>query len=225
MRSTFALADAILLAPADSTYLVESCKKVRKKRIPVVVIDSSINTSDYDKCFMTDNMEAGSLAAQEMLKLLKEKNYSEEKHLEIGIFLSSDTSQAMINRVSGFLEYWAYYAPEQWEIAEDIFLNGGSVEKAQSDVEQLLKENKDIKGIFGCNNTSTRGISRTILNQERRDIVMVGFDLADETKDIIKKQDYHAVSLLQNQGEMGYEGIISLNALLQGEKSGSEDIY
>ena len=65
-------ADAILLAPVDSTYLVENCIYARGKGIPVTLIDSVINTSDYDTCFMTDNLEAGKMAARQMLNLLKE---------------------------------------------------------------------------------------------------------------------------------------------------------
>lgn len=210
-------ADAILLAPVDSTCLVDTCVRARGNGIPVVLIDSSINTDDYDMCFMTDNMEAGKIAAREMLEMLKKEKHPETEQLKIGILMSTDTSQAMVNRVSGFLEYWADYAPEQWEIAEDIFLNGGDVEKAQKDATMLLKENKDIKGIFGCNNTSTIGISRTILKAERTDLVMVGFDLADETRSLIQKSGYSAVSMLQNQDQMGYLGILSLDALLRGE--------
>ena len=210
-------ADTILLAPVDSTCLVDTCVRARENGIPVVLIDSSINTDDYDMCFMTDNMEAGKMAAREMLEMLKEEKHPETEHLEIGILMSVDTSQAMVNRVSGFLEYWADHAPEQWEIAEDIFLNGGDVEKAQTDATLLLNENKDIKGILGCNNTSTIGISRTILHAERTDLVMVGFDLADETRSLIQKSEYSAVSMQQNQDQMGYLGILSLDALLRGE--------
>lgn len=75
-----------------------------------------------------------------------------------GILLSSDASQAMVNRVSGFLEYWAKYAPEKWTINQDIRLNGGDVENAQADVAALLTNNKKMKGLYGCNNTSTKGI-------------------------------------------------------------------
>ena len=210
-------ADAILLAPVDSTCLVETCARARGNGIPVILIDSAINTDDYDMCFMTDNMEAGKMAAREMIIMLKEKKHPETEPLKIGILMSTDTSQAMVNRVSGFLEYWADYAPEQWEIAEDILLNGGDIEKAQKDAETLLQENKDIKGIFGCNNTSTIGISKTIMKEERTDFVMVGFDLADETRSLIQKSEYSAVSMLQNQDQMGYLGILSLDAFLRGK--------
>lgn len=212
-------ADGILLAPANSDELMDSCKRAKENNISVTLIDSSINSGDFDTCYMTDNLEAGQMAAEQMLSMLKEAGNQISEPLEIGIVLSSDSSQAMVNRVSGFLDYWAEHAPVQWEVAQDIYLNGGSVKKAQSDVSTLLKEHETIKGLFGCNNTSTIGIANTLLNEKRTDIVMVGFDLADETKQIIQEPDYSAVSLLQKQDQMGYLGILSLDSLIKGETS------
>lgn len=212
-------ADGILLAPANSNSLVESCEKARKKNVSVVLIDSSINSTEFDACYMTDNIDAGKMAAKEMIKLLQDAGNSPTQPLEVGILLSADTSQAMVNRVSGFLEAWTQYAPSQWDIAKDIFLNGGDVEKAQADVSALLEKNKNIKGIYGCNNTSTIGIAKTLVKEKRTDIVMVGFDMAKETQQFIQDADYQGVSLLQKQDQMGYLGIHSLVSLIKGEKS------
>ena len=165
-------ADGILLAPADSNSLADGCQKVREKEIPVVLIDSSINSSEFDACYMTDNIDAGEMAAKEMLELLYDAGNSPTDPLEVGIQLSSDSSQAMVNRVSGFLNFWAGNAPEQWEIVQDIRVNGGDTKKAQSDASALLRENADIKGFFGCNNTSTVGIVNTLFEEERTDVVL-----------------------------------------------------
>lgn len=212
-------ADGILLAPASSDELVPSCKKAREHELSVVLIDSSINSGDFDACFMTDNMGAGETAAKEMLQMLKEAGNPVSEPLEVGIVLSSDTSQAMVNRVSGFLDYWANYAPVQWEIAQDIYVNGGNVKKAQSNVSTLLSDHENLKGIFGCNNTSTIGIANTLTKEKRSDVVMVGFDMAEETRQIIEDSNYRAVTLLQKQDEMGYRGILSLDSLIKGEAS------
>ena len=212
-------ADGILLAPANSNSLMDSCKNVRDKDIPLVLIDSSINSSEFDVCYMTDNMDAGEMAAKKMLEQLYDAGNSPLDPLEVGIMLSSDTSQAMVNRVSGFLDYWANYAPEQWEVAQDIPINGGSIKKAQADAGKLLKENENIKGIFGCNNTSTVGIVNTLLEEERTDVTLVGFDLADETRELIQNPDYRAVTVLQKQDQMGYLGMLSLDSFIKGEKS------
>lgn len=195
-------------------------EKVSDADIPLVLIDSSINSSDFDACYMTDSMDAGKMAAEAMLDMLKKAGNSTEEPLEVGILLSSDTSQAMVNHVSGFLEYWANYAPEDWEINEDIRINGGDVKRAQEDATKLLKENESIRGFFGCNNTPTVGIANALLKQERTDVVMVGFDLADETRQLLENPAYNGVTLLQKQDQMGYQGMLALDALMRGEASG-----
>ena len=93
------------------------------------------------------------------------------------------------------------------------------MKKAQEDASGLLKENTDIKGFFGCNNTSTVGIVNALSEEERTDVVLVGFDLAEETKQMIQNPAYHAVTVLQKQDQMGYLGMLSLDSLMRGEKS------
>lgn len=211
-------ADGILLAPANSNALVESCQKIKDQNISLVLIDSSINSDAYDTCYMTGNMEAGQIAAREMLSMLSEQGNTDQDSLEVGILLSSDSSQAMVNRVSGFLEYWAKYAPEKWTINQDIRLNGGDMENAQADVSELLRNNRHIKGLYGCNNTSTKGIAAVLMRAARKDIVMAGFDLAEETASLIRDPDYHGITLLQKQEQMAYKGMLSLDQQIRGEK-------
>lgn len=211
-------ADGILLAPANSNALVESCQKIKDQNISLVLIDSSINSDAYDTCYMTGNMEAGQIAAREMLSMLSEQGNTDKDSLEVGILLSSDSSQAMVNRVSGFLEYWAKYAPEKWTINQDIRLNGGDMENAQADVSELLRNNRNIKGLYGCNNTSTKGIAAVLMRTARKDIVMAGFDLAEETASLIRDPNYHGITLLQKQEQMAYKGMLSLDQQIRGEK-------
>ena len=211
-------ADGILLAPANSNALVESCQEIKNQNISLVLIDSSINSDAYDTCYMTGNMEAGQIAAREMLAMLSEQGNTDQDPLEVGILLSSDSSQAMVNRVSGFLEYWAKYAPEKWTINQDIRLNGGDMENAQADVSELLRNNRHIKGLYGCNNTSTKGIATVLMRAARKDIVMAGFDLAEETASLIRDPDYHGITLLQKQEQMAYKGMLSLDQQIRGEK-------
>ena len=120
--------------------------------------------------------------------------------------------------MSQVLEYWAKYAPEKWTINQDIRLNGGDMENAQADVSELLRNNRHIKGLYGCNNTSTKGIAAVLMRAARKDIVMAGFDLAEETSSLIRDPDYHGITLLQKQEQMAYKGMLSLDQQIRGEK-------
>ena len=50
-------------------------------------------------------------------------------------------------------------------------------------------------------------------------MVLFGFYIADETKQMLQNPEYHAVTVLQKQDQMGYLGMLSLNSLIKGEKS------
>ena len=92
------------------------------------------------------------------------------------------------------------------------------MENAQANVSELLRNNSHIKGLYGCNNTSTKGIAAVLMRAARKDIVMAGFDLAEETASLIRNPDYHGITLLQKQDQMAYKGMLSLDRQIRGEK-------
>ena len=57
------------------------------------------------------------------------------------------------------------------------------------------------------------------MKRNRQDIVMAGFDLAEETASLIRDPDYHGITLLQKQDQMAYEGMLSLDRQIRGETS------
>src|ERR1700709_776849 len=62
-------ADALVIAPQDAKALVEPIRNAHKK-IPVIVMDSGVNTDEYTAFVATDNKEGGRIAARELIKLL-----------------------------------------------------------------------------------------------------------------------------------------------------------
>ena len=63
-------ADAIIVSPADIPQIAEAVDQVKKAGIPLIFVDTILNGKEFDVCYATDNMQAGRLAAKEMLKLL-----------------------------------------------------------------------------------------------------------------------------------------------------------
>ena len=58
-----AKASGILIAPLEIDALIEPCKAARNAGIPVILVDSMINSDDYDAAMMTDNYIGGQTAA------------------------------------------------------------------------------------------------------------------------------------------------------------------
>lgn len=215
-------ADAIIIAPDDSTKMSEPINKVYEQGIPVVLIDTAITTECYDICYMTDNLYAGQLAAETMLNELFESGYTEQEVLCVGIEVGSSSSQTISERLAGFSQYWSEHAPKNWTIIDDVKVNNGDVELAVSYGYDFLEQYPNIKGVFGCNNGSTVGLSRAVKNAGRTDIVVMGFDYSDDVADLILDSNYHAATMLQRQFDMGIQGVITAKMLIEGGSVGQK---
>lgn len=62
--------DAILLTPLDSDALVAPVEKAMKAGIPVVIIDSGVNTDNYVTFIATDNVSCGRIAMAKLVELI-----------------------------------------------------------------------------------------------------------------------------------------------------------
>ena len=210
-------ADAILLAPNDSVLLSGKIDEIYNKDIPIVLVDTITNTDNYDVCYMTDNLMAGQNAAEEMISLLRKNGISDSDSIQIGIQVGATSSLTIIERLSGFFQYWSKNAPTSWEIIPEIKCNEGSVDKAVECAEELL-EYPNLKGVFGTNNGSTVGFAKVVKEQERKDIALVGFDYSEEIAELINNDEYIVSTILQKQYKMGYTGVESALELTCGQK-------
>ena len=82
-------ADGIILGPDNSVKLSSVVETENKKGIPIIIVDTLVNTQNYDVCYMTDNLLAGENAAKEMIRILKEKGHKDEDKLEVAIELGA----------------------------------------------------------------------------------------------------------------------------------------
>lgn len=212
-------ADAIIIAPDDSLALSEPIAKLHQQGMPVVLIDTTITTDDYDVCFMTDNLLAGQKAAEEMLAQLRRKGCKEDEFLQIAIQVGLSSSQTINERLGGFTKYWSANAPEKWEIIDDVKVNYGNLDTSLENANSFLCNYSDIKGMFGCNNGSTVGFAKAIKANSRTDVAIVGFDYSDEIAELIENPDYGAATILQRQDRMGNRAVRSALDLIDGKSS------
>lgn len=210
-------ADAIILAPNDSMELAPKVDEIHEKHIPIVLVDTAINSDGFDVCYMTDNLLAGYKAAAEMIKQLKEAGCSEEEKLSVGIMVGTATSQTINERMAGFYQYWTENAPENWKIVSDIKNCNGNMELGKNLVASLLKDNPEIRGLYATNNTPTKAVAVTVSEQGRSDIVVVGFDYSDEIRSLIDDDSYHVSTILQHQFNMSYKGVASALSIINGD--------
>ncbi len=217
--------DAIVIGPVDSTSLAAPVKDAYASGIPVVLVDTVVNGEDYSAALLTDNVEAGRMAGEEMLKKLKATGLSEDKESTIAIQVGSAGSQTIIDRLKGFNEYWDANAPKAWKVLnDDIKVNEGSIEKATTFGQDFLTAYSNLVGMFGPNNGSTVGFVTSLMEAGRKDIVMIGFDFSDEIANMIKSNEYIVSSVVQRQYYMGYDGVKLALELANGGSAAEKNI-
>jgi ribose transport system substrate-binding protein len=162
-------------------------------------------------------MQAGRLAAKEMLRLLEQSGKTPEEDLSIGIDINMAESQTVLERLAGFQEYWSSNAPAAWRVLEDIKINGGDIELAKQQGEEFQDEYENLAGLVGLNNGSTVGLAESVMERSRTDLALVGFDYSDEMKQMIADEQYLCSSIVQRQYDMGYESVVQACRIIDGE--------
>lgn len=202
-------ADAVIIAPDDTAKLVKKVSELYELGISVICVDAVVNTSNYNVCYMTNNLTAGEDAAIEMLKDLRAKGFDENENIKIAIQTGRSSSQSTNERIAGFSQYWTLRAPEKWEIISDIKANDGDSKKALSNTENFFATYSNIKGLFGATNSSTVGFANYISKNNVKDVVLVGFDYSKDTEALLKDDSYSVSVILQKQYDMAYLAIAS----------------
>lgn len=212
-----AKADAVIVSPVDIPQIVEASEQVKEAGIPLIFVDTLLNGVDFDVCFATDNMQAGRMAAKEMVRLLHQNGRHDTEYLTIGIEISSTESQTIQERLAGFQEYWCNYAPKSWKMLENIEINQGDTKLAEQQGYQFMDVSTDLAGLVGLNNSSTVGLAQSVHKRQRADLALVGFDDSDEIKQLIRNDEYCAASIVQQQYEMGYDSVEQALKLIAGD--------
>lgn len=199
----------IVLAPTDAGALVPVVERAAAAGIPVVIIDSDIETDKRVSFVATDNYAGGALAAKRMGKILGGKG-------KVAVIKYMAGSASTTARENGFMETLKKEFPDI-ELVEARY-GMDTVETALSAAEDVLTRHKELDGIFACNESTSRGTLRALESQGRADAVkMIGFDAADA---LIKGLQAGRIDALvvQNPQAMGYKGVGSVVAAIKGDR-------
>ena len=199
-------AQAILLASNGPDTQVATIKQYQDEGVKFIYVDSPANTDAY-QTLATDNKAAGKLAGEEMLKKLTEMGLAEGK---IGIVNVNSSTTSTQQREAGFREA---FDGTKFEILETQY-GEGQVAASQTIAENYITGG--VVGIFGCNEGSTTGTGNAI-KESGKDVVGVGFDQSDAILQLVSEGALLA-TMAQNPSVMGYQGVLSAVAVLQGKE-------
>ncbi|MGB5560220.1 MAG: ABC transporter substrate-binding protein [Paracoccaceae bacterium] len=209
--------DAILIAPTDTTQLIEPLRKADDAGIPVITVDTFIGTGIYQtgagnadfplSYIASDNVLGGRMAARALATAIGEEGKVFVSNVKPGI---STTDQ----REAGFKAEMAENFPNV-SVLETQF-NDNDANKAASQLQGMFARNADLKGVFGANLFSALGAANGVQQAgQTGTIKVVAFDAPGSIVDNLKT-GLVDVAIAQHPAEIGYYGVVSAYAHLTG---------
>lgn len=201
----------IVLAPVDNVALVPAVQAAMAKKIPVVIIDSSLDGSagkDFVCYVGTNNTLAGKMGGEELAKLLGGKG----KYV---LLRYAEGSASTMQREAGFLS-----AMKENPGMTPLVINryaGTSVSEAKATALNLLDQIRQANGIFCPNESTTVGMLDVLEeNNLAGKIHFVGFDSTPTLVAALRKGELDAI-VSQDPTKMAYEGVRACLGAIRGE--------
>lgn len=200
--------DGIVLAPLDAGALVAPVEAAGRSGIPVVIIDSDVNTEQRVSYVATDNYRGGQLAGERLAELLGGKG----KVLVLRYQVGSASTEA---REAGFFDAIKQY-PEIEIVSSDQYAGPTRETSYQASQNLLNRYGRDVQGIFTPNESSTVGMLLALRDIGRAggDVLFVGFDASTQLLEALEVGDIQGL-VVQNPMRMGYEGVMTIVRHLQ----------
>ena len=216
--------DALILGTADSLRIAEVTKELRDRKKPVILVDTMINTQDYDAAFLTNNLQTGADAAKEMIELLKETGVSENEEITIAMQASNLSSRTESERLDSIIAAWYGMAPKNWKIDSKYLISYGDPTVAKELATSALKSNPNLKAIFAVNNNCTIAAMQSVMDLGRTDVAVMGFDMSETIETGIAKEEYKFATIMQNPYKMGSGAVNAAVAAIKGNPIPTRDV-
>jgi ribose transport system substrate-binding protein len=204
----------IVLAPLDDSALRPAVTEAVRQKIPVVIIDSTLNSDQQSSFVATDNYAGGQKAGRSLAKLVGGKG-------KIVVLRFLEGSASTEQRVQGFLD--AIKESPGLTVANANQRSGSTAEIAYQNSENLLAPFKNpngslnLDGLFCPNEFTTFAMLRALQDGGLAgQVKFVGFDSSEMLVAAMRKGQLHGL-VLQDPINMGYLGVKTMVAHLRGQ--------
>jgi ribose transport system substrate-binding protein len=199
---------AIVLAPLDERALVAPVEEAVDGGIPVIIIDSRLNSKRVASTVSTDNYKGGQIGARQLGEVMGRGGRILLLRYQVG---SASTEQ----REQGFLDVLKNEFPQITLVSSDQY-GGATRETAFQASQNLLNRfSGQIDGIF-CPNESTASGMLLALRESGLGgkVKFVGFDANDQLLAGLEDKMIDGL-VIQNPVKMGYTGVMTAVAVLR----------
>jgi ribose transport system substrate-binding protein len=212
----------IVLAPTNVTALVRPVESAVARGVPVVLIDSTLNSTKPTSVIATDNYAAGGQAAEALIAAMGTTHKFGGKVIMLRFLEGSGSTEA---REKGFAD--RIKKEPGLELVDSMYTKGGgSTTDAADTADALLRRfTKDnvlqVDGIFASNQPTAIAMLET-LDKSRAsgntiDAAYVGFDSHEVLLKGIRDGKIAAI-VVQDPKKMGYLGVKTMLAILHGDR-------
>lgn len=202
--------DAIVLAPLDASALARPVEQAVGRGIPVVVIDSALDSDSHSSFVATDNTEGGRMAARRLAEVMGEKG-------NVILLRYQEGSASNDQREDGFLAELQEKHPEIKVLSSNQYA-GTTKDSAMKVSQNLLNKFGDqVNGVFCPNEPVAFGMLRALETSKLAGKVkFVAFDAGDSLVQAMREGSIHGL-VAQDPYGMGYQGVKTALAVLAGE--------
>ena len=196
-RMISAKVDGIITHGIDDQQFVDLVHKGVERGIPIITVDTDVESSERKAYVGSDNYKAGQLLGQAIIENTKGKQY-------IGIVTGRKDSISQKERIAG-LEQMIDSNPE----IEIVMVEESNITKigAARAAYTLLKEHPEITVLAGTSALDGIGIVEGLKDiAPNKDILIVAFDTLPETLQLIQDGKIDA-TIAQYPKKMGYEAV------------------
>ncbi len=200
---------AIVLIGLDATALTPYLEQAEARNIPVVGLDTGVDSPIFKTTVGIDNYGAGELAGSKMGELLGGEG-------KVGVLAVSEPIKVSTERADGFMNVLRERYPNIQIIPVTYSLDSRT--DAAEAARNILKSHPDITGLFGINALMNEGILDALEEFDKiGKVKVVAFDSGKTITDAIRK-GIVVGSITQKPVEMGYQSIVTAIQAARGER-------
>ncbi|HET7701882.1 MAG TPA: ABC transporter substrate-binding protein [Candidatus Limnocylindrales bacterium] len=169
---------AICFAALDSKAAGPLLQKAKDAKVPVVGFDSGVDSDIPVTTVSTDNIAAAGEAADQMAKLIGDSG-------KVAVIVHDQTSQTGTTRRDGFVNRMKEKHPNIQVVAVEY--GAGDPVKSADLAKAVMTANPDLKGFFGANEGSAKGVLNALKETGKENkVVAIGYDSGQQQIDAIK---------------------------------------
>jgi ribose transport system substrate-binding protein len=199
---------AIVIAPSHQRALVSVAERAVAAGIPVVVMDSALESDRPASYVATDNRQGGVLAAREMGRVTGGKG----KVAVVGIAPGTGSG---LEREAGFTETLQKEFPGLTLVGLQYCDSDRS--KALSVAEDFLTAAPDLAGMFGSAEPAAVGIFRAVQSRGKKgQVKIVGFDASADLLEALRDGTIDAL-VVQDPFRIGHDAVAAAVRAVAGQ--------